>query len=157
MPRLPIRASLIRRHGGIAVGAQHQCAAFRYCLPGKPAGPDYAAWRHGSIDVVLSDWILDELHRVLPKLEHRYGLSPAEIADLVDILSIQAELVEPAATDVPALRDADDGPVLGMLLEALHNGGADYLVTGDKDLLTLASGYPIITPAEFWAAHGSGT
>ena len=32
--------------------------------------------------------------------------------------------------------------------------GAEYLITGDKDLLALAGHYPIVTPAEFWARHG---
>ena len=31
--------------------------------------------------------------------------------------------------------------------------GADYLITPDKDLLVLASRYPIVTPATFWTAH----
>ncbi len=31
---------------------------------------------------------------------------------------------------------------------------ANYLVTGDKDLLALANLYPIIKPADFWQLHG---
>lgn len=31
---------------------------------------------------------------------------------------------------------------------------ANYLVTGDKDLLALANIYPIIKPADFWQLHG---
>jgi uncharacterized protein len=31
---------------------------------------------------------------------------------------------------------------------------ADYLITGDKDLLVLAEKYPILTPAAFWERHG---
>jgi predicted nucleic acid-binding protein len=53
------------------------------------------------------------------------------------------------------LRDLNDRPVLGTLLMALQSSAADYLVTGDKDLLVLASSYPIIDPSDFWAAHGS--
>src|ERR1035437_3820690 len=32
---------------------------------------------------------------------------------------------------------------------------ADYLITGDQDLLSLAERYPIVTPAVFWERHGS--
>jgi predicted nucleic acid-binding protein len=32
---------------------------------------------------------------------------------------------------------------------------ADALISGDKALLALRDRYPILTPAEFWAAHGS--
>lgn len=123
--------------------------------PASGPGKILAAWRHGSVEVLLSPYILDELRRVLPKLAHRHGLSSAEIDDLVDTLSIQAEVIEPAATNEPRLRDLNDLPVLGTLLMALQSNGADYLVTGDKDLLALASSYPIITPSDFWAAHGS--
>lgn len=84
------------------------------------------------------------------RLEHRRCLSATEIDDLVDILSIQAEAVEPLPDPEPALRDADDQPVL----TALKASGAHYLVTGDKDLLALADRYPVLTPAAFWAIHG---
>ena len=73
-------------------------------VPGRIPG----AWRHGALEVVLSAFILDELRRVLPRLSHRHGLSAAEIEDLVDILSIQAEVIEPAPGADPALSDLDD-------------------------------------------------
>ena len=123
--------------------------------PGSIPGKIVAAWRHGSIDVLLSTYILDEMRRVLPRLAHRHGLSAAEIDDLVDILSIQAEVIDPLPTDDPELRDANDLPVLGTLLAAQKGEGADYLITGDKDLLALAKCFPIVTPAEFWSRHGS--
>ena len=66
---------------------------------------------------------------MLPRLTHRHGLAPAEIEDLVDVLSIQAEIVAPLPGADPKLRDIDDQPVLGTLLAALGSSGADYLVT----------------------------
>jgi hypothetical protein len=42
--------------------------------PGSIPGRLIAAWRHGALDVVLSDPILEELGRTLPKLTHRHGL-----------------------------------------------------------------------------------
>lgn len=122
-------------------------------FPGSLPGRILSAWRHGSVEVLLSSYILDELRRVLPRLQHRHGLSAAEIDDLIDALAIQAELVEPPPTHDPALRDTADLPVLGTLLAA-REVGVQYLVTGDKDLLALADRYPIVTPAEFWQTHG---
>lgn len=122
--------------------------------PGSVPGRILAAWRHGSVDVLLSAFILAELQRVLPRLAHRHGLTPAEIDDLVDALSIQAEIVEPQPGVEPDLRDEDDQSVLGTLLAALKTSDADYLITGDKDLLALADRHPIVTPAEFWRIHG---
>jgi putative PIN family toxin of toxin-antitoxin system len=118
------------------------------------SGKILGAWRHGALEVVLSAFILDELRRVLPRLSHRHGLSAAEIEDLADILSIQAELIEPASGTDPAQTDQNDQPVLGTLIAALEQSHADALITGDKALLALADRYPIRTPAEFWAAHG---
>lgn len=122
--------------------------------PGSVPGKILAAWRHGSVDVLLSPFILDELRRVLPRLASRHGLSATEIDDLVDILAIQAAVIEPEPTSDPELRDANDLPVLGTLLAALTAGSADYLITGDKDLLALAERFPVMTPAAFWERHG---
>jgi putative PIN family toxin of toxin-antitoxin system len=76
--------------------------------PASVPGKILAAWRHGSVDVLLSAYILDELRRVLPRLAHRHGLTSAEIDDLVDALSIQAEVIEPLPDLEPDLRDFDD-------------------------------------------------
>lgn len=122
--------------------------------PASVQGRILGAWRHGALEVMPSAFILDELRRVLPRLSHRHGLSAAEIEDLVDILSIQAEIIEPAPGGDPALSDPNNQPVLGTLIAALEQSQADALITGDKALLTLADRYPIRTPAEFWAAHG---
>lgn len=122
--------------------------------PASVPGRILNAWKHGALEVVLSDYILDELRRVLPKLAHRHNLSAAEIEDLMDSLSIQAEVVEPAPGSDPELTDLNDQPVLGTLIAALTQSHADALITGDKALLALADRYPIRTPAEFWAAHG---
>jgi len=124
--------------------------AYPASIPGKII----AAWRYGSVDVVLSGFILDELRRVLPRLANSHLLSAVEIEDLVDILSIQAEIVDPLSNQTPDLRDPNDLPVLGTLLAAQRAGGADYLVTGDKDLLAMSGSFPIVTPAQFWAMHG---
>lgn len=122
--------------------------------PASTPGKIMAAWRHGSIDVVLSEFILDELRRVLPRLQSRHGLNKYEINDLVDSLSLLAEVVEPEPSQDATLRDANDLPVLGTLLTAIGSSGANYLITGDKDLLVLAGRYPIVGPAQFWEMHG---
>jgi predicted nucleic acid-binding protein len=98
--------------------------------------------------------LITALHRTLPRLVHRHGLTPEAIDDLIDTLAILAELVEPEAVVESDLTDRDDLPVLGTLPAALRLGLAQTLVTGDKALLTLQDRYPIRTPAEFWAEHG---
>ncbi len=49
--------------------------AYPASLPGRIL----AAWRAGALEVVLSDYILEELRRVLPRLQSRHGLSEAEM------------------------------------------------------------------------------
>lgn len=120
--------------------------AYPASTPGRIVG----AWRQGALDVVLSRYILDELARVLPRLNRRLNWQPNDFADLIDILAIQADLVEPQPLESTAARDSADIPVLGTLLASK----ADYLITGDEDLLALAERYSILTPAEFWRKHG---
>lgn len=121
--------------------------------PASVPGKIMSAWRHGSVEVLLSVYILEELRRVLPRLAHRHGLTLAEIEDLVDALSIQAEVIEPLPCAERDLRDVDDLPVLGTLLAALKTAKIDYLISGDKDLLSMAERYPIVAPTKFWATH----
>ena len=117
-------------------------------VPGRIVG----AWNQGSIKVVLSHHILGDLARILPRFDHKLHWTPSEYANLIDILTLRAELVEPEPLDPKAVRDPGDLPVLGTLIAS----EADYLITGDKDLLALADQYPsIVTPAEFWRKHGS--
>lgn len=117
--------------------------------PGSIPGHIVLAWRQGGLDVVLSRYILDEMVRVLPRLS-RVTMSAAEIRDLADGFMFLADVVEPAGAQDDQLRDPDDQPVLQTLVVSK----ADYLITGDKDLLALANSHPIITPSEFWKRHG---
>src|SRR5690606_35992533 len=105
-------------------------------------------WSRGGLDVVLSRYILDELARVLPR-SLRVSSRADEIRDLVDGFMFLAEIVEPAGTLDDQLRGQADQSVLRTLLA----GHANYLITGDQDLLALARHYPIVTPAEFRMRH----
>lgn len=120
--------------------------AYPASIPGQIVG----AWRQGALDMVLSRYILGEVARVLPRLNHRLRWPEADFADLIDILAIQSDLVEPLPVPKGTARDAADPPVLGTLLAAQ----ADYLITGDQDLLALAGRHPILVSAEFWQRHG---
>ncbi len=117
--------------------------------PGSIPGRIVGVWRQGGIHVVLSRYILDETVSVLPRL-FRIHLSTTEIRDLVDSLMFLADIVESDAEQNANLRDDADQRVLG----TLRASRADYLITGDGDLLALAETHPVVTPATFWARHG---
>lgn len=118
--------------------------------PASQPGKIVAAWRSAAFEVVLSDCILDELTRVLPKLNHRLALTPAEIVDLVDSLALLADISEPAGVAHAQLRDPADQPILALLLST----NATCLVTGDKDLLVLAHEFSVLSPAQFCSRYG---
>jgi len=117
--------------------------------PTSVPGRIVTAWRMRRIDVVLSHFILDEMKRVLPRLS-RNRLTAGEIQELAELFLFLATVVDPDEPTVSKLRDKNDLPVLGTLITS-H---ADYLITGDKDLLALSNEYPIITPMNFWSRHG---
>ncbi len=121
-----------------------------HAYPASLPGRIIHAWRQGAVDVVLSHFILDEFARVLPRLS-RVNLTAGEIRDLTDTFMFMADIVEPDSALEPRLRDAADQPVLA----TWRASGADYLVTGDSDVLALADEYPVVTPAIFWSRHGA--
>lgn len=121
-------------------------------FPGGPPSRLVAAWRSGAFDLVVSDFLIDELVRTWHHLAPRLKQTPADLDDFLDILRLRSEMLT-IDTDMlrqagaAAVRDPNDLPILAMLLGA----EADFIVTGDKDLLALAAAYPILSPAEFEA------
>src|SRR5207253_9730644 len=88
---------------------------------------------------------LTELRRVL---RERFDVPPAEIARVEDQLRSHTIVARPAAPSDVSLRDPDDAWVLASALA----GGAELLVTGDKDLLSVAelAPLPIVDPRGCW-------
>ena len=123
--------------------------AYPNSIPGKIL----AAWRFGSLEVVLSTFILEELRRVLPRLAHRHGLNAQQIDDLIDILSVKAEIIEPLITNETRLRDPNEQAILGSYADACQTGNVSYLISGDKNLLALNPPTPVVAPAQFWDRH----
>ena len=101
----------------------------------------------GSLTLILSEPLLEELHEVLlyPKIRKRLDASSIDVPRFIELLRFFATLVETKVADAPTVRDPDNRE----LLAALIQGPADWLVTGDQDLLALSATYPILTPAAF--------
>lgn len=109
------------------------------------------AWRQQVYILATSEAILAEIERVLryPRIRDRYAITEADITRLLASLRTDALLV-PGELDIPPVcSDPDDDKFLACALEA----GADCLVTGDPDLLTLEqyAGAAILTPHDFMA------
>ncbi len=102
---------------------------------------------------LASDHTLDELHDVMTRvgwashspLAHRLVFC-RRVTDLCEMVSV--------TSTVTACRDAKDNKFLELALD----GQADYLITGDTDLLSLAKNpapewkFRIVTPTEFLEA-----
>jgi putative PIN family toxin of toxin-antitoxin system len=94
-----------------------------------------AAWREGAFHLVVTDAILAEYAAVLarPRFAVEYGLTPTVVAAVMRRMQAEGVRVTPAALLPIAVRDPNDTH----LLAAAIGGDADYLITGDDDLLVL--------------------
>ena len=98
------------------------------------------------VKILISVPVLLELAEVLSRKKlNKYVLEAERMRFLVALLK-EAELVE-ITEEIIDCRDAKDNK----FLELAVNGKADWIVSGDDDLLVLNPfrGIPILTPREF--------
>ena len=123
--------------------------------PGGPPGRILDRLVDGDFVLVLSPAMLDELGRTVrqPGVRKYVRLSDDELDSRLAQLETLADPVEGTLALTVALRDPDDLMVLVTAVE----GRADYIVTGDADLLTLGAceGVAIVTPREFLERLGA--
>jgi putative PIN family toxin of toxin-antitoxin system len=104
--------------------------------------------RAGSYTLLYYPRLLDEFQQVCfrPRLMQKYHLDENEIANTVHLMALRGQAIT-VTTSVVICRDPDDNILFSLALD----GRADYLVSGDKDLLVLNpfQGIPILTPAKF--------
>lgn len=115
--------------------------------PQSVPGRIVSAWREARFDLVLSLDQLTEIGRVLAYTKIRKVLlwDAETIERFLKQLFLRAEVVELTEPIGNTPRDPDDAPILASMISA----GADYLVTGDGDLLALRHKHTIVTPIEF--------
>ena len=107
---------------------------------GKPA-QIVSKWRSGEFELILSEELLAEYVEVIERLSKEPQLG----SHWQDTLIKKATFVSVTQT-VDVCRDPDDNFILALGLASR----ADYLITGDKDILTI-SDFPIriVSPATF--------
>lgn len=97
--------------------------------------------------VCLSDYILDELQRILPD---KSKFTVVEAARIVAYFRIPGtvELVFPAEVPTNACSDQKDLPILGTAIAAK----TDFIISGDQHLLDLKEyrGIKILSPRAFF-------
>lgn len=104
------------------------------------------------IELIISPDILAELALVLKK---KFGWNDWQISEVHAAIREIARVVTPGKTINIIKSDDCDNRILECALEA----GADYIVSGDKHLLSLGdfAGKPILSPAAFTGKVVSGT
>jgi uncharacterized protein len=94
---------------------------------------------------IVCPQILAELRRIL---RAEFGMPEELVEDFVGLFQQDTICTQPAEIPRVKLKDKDD---LG-ILAAAKSGGANVIVTGDKELQNLGcfSGIKIVSPRQFW-------
>lgn len=116
-------------------------------VPQSLPGRILAAWESKSFSIVTSGAQLAEMANVLryPKIRKRLKWSEPKLSAFLRSVKYQCDIVDITTIVSRVPKDAKDEFLLATLLVS----GADYLVTGDSDLLSLSDRYPIISVREF--------
>lgn len=95
--------------------------------------------------IIISEHILSEIQKTLIEKIH---LPKGIVQNITGYLKNIAELFEPEQIDKSVCRDKNDNKIIGTAV----SGNADFIITGDNDLLVLKKyrGIAIIIPREFW-------
>lgn len=108
-----------------------------------------ARWRDGAFVLLYSPPMLAELEDVLNRawLTERLATAPNRIPDFLEAVTILGELVVGYFNVAGQVRDPFDE----MFLACARLGQADYIVSVDKDLLSLGeyASTKIVAPAQF--------
>jgi putative PIN family toxin of toxin-antitoxin system len=107
------------------------------------------AWLDGVFTLVTSLYQIDELAHVLsyPRITRRINIEEPELELILAALLSEAE-VTPGRLRLPGItRDPKDDPIVACALV----GNADFIVSGDQDLLVMGEhkGIRAVTPREF--------
>jgi uncharacterized protein len=123
-------------------------AAITLRRPTSAPASIFRRWQAGAFGVLICPAILSELYDIQRR---PYFAKPSVASTLAGIVALLTELAE-VVPDSPLLdievRDPNDAAILA----AAHHGQADFLVTGDEDLLVLSGlVVPVTNPATFLA------
>jgi putative PIN family toxin of toxin-antitoxin system len=96
-------------------------------------------------DIYLTTEILAD---VRDKLVRKIKIPGHQADEIVEFLKNNSTIIEPTAVPKSICRDPDDRDILG----AAKSATADYIITGDNDLLVLGEyeGTRIVKPRSHW-------
>jgi uncharacterized protein len=106
--------------------------------------------RGGAFSLHLASEIVAETRQALlrePKLQERYRYTSKDVEEFANGLAASAQL----AANLPAVTAVESDPKDSVIVACALQANADYLVTGDRHLLSLGeyAGIRIVTPRQF--------
>jgi putative PIN family toxin of toxin-antitoxin system len=113
-----------------------------------PASDVLDLWANDRIELVVSPSIMEEYERILARMDRKMP----ERADFWRLFIAQYSTIVEAPSAFRICRDPKDDMFLDCAVAAV----AKYVISGDKDLLTLknVSGVEILSPATFLSRLG---
>lgn len=119
--------------------------------PQGSVGPVLTRLRDGDYVLLYAEPLLNEMVTTLtlPRIRNKYHLTDDDVETVLALVLLRGEPVAPERR-IMASRDPKDN----IVLEVAVAGRADYIVTGDDDLLVLHpfENISIVRPAEFLKA-----
>ena len=120
----------------------------------SPSSQILKAYRSQKIILATSPAILEEIAEVMnrERILKRTKMSTQERTDFMDELIERSDVTQGEQLIIDASRDMKDNKFLACAYEAR----ADYIITGDQDLLVLKEyeGVKIVTPRQFLKVLG---
>ena len=101
--------------------------------------------------IMISDFILAEVSRIL---QDRFKMPSKNVKTIVDYLQEFCVITSYQKLPKRICRDPYDDEILALAISS----EADYIITGDKDLLDLKDyqSIQIVSPRQFWAIAKTG-
>jgi putative PIN family toxin of toxin-antitoxin system len=106
----------------------------------------YLLWLSGDFELAVCPHLLEELEAVLRRPKFRDVVTLEEAEEFVEVVGRGAMTFDDPLITEGISRDPTDDYLVALARAA----GADYLVSGDKDLTSLAkTSPPVLSPAAF--------
>ena len=116
-------------------------------FPKSGAGKIVKLCLNEEFELCLSKSMIGEIERVLfyPKIRKRLKLTDSEIENYCSLLNFSAQVFDIKHIKAKVPKDHKDDHILATFLAS----EADYLISGDDDLLCLRGKYQIISVKDF--------
>ena len=107
------------------------------------------SWKDGVINIAISEEILTEYQRVAEELSEQYP--GVDIEQILELLTIRAEMVDTHGFEVTVCDDPDDD----MFISCALASQCKVIVSGDKHLLRVSGyqGIEVLKPRDFIDNH----